>query len=84
MDVSKNIMTMDMLREPVVAYMRYSSDNQTENSIEYQRDAINAYCDANGLTIVEEYIDEAYSATNDRRPSFQRMMSDALRHPRVR
>ena len=30
--------------EPVVLYMRYSSDNQTENSIKYQRAALRAYC----------------------------------------
>lgn len=64
-----------------VAYMRYSSDNQNETSIEYQRFAIMNYCITNSITLVEEYIDEAYSATTDRRPDFQRMMRDAQNHP---
>ena len=51
---------------PAVAYMRYSSDNQNETSIEYQRSAISAYCSRNGIQLVEEYVDEAFSATNDK------------------
>ena len=35
------------------------------------------FCDHNKWKIVETYIDEAYSATNDRRPSFQRMITDS-------
>ena len=64
-----------------VAYMRYSSHNQDENSIEYQRAAITAYCLMHGVEVVEEYIDEAYSATTDRRPDFQRLIRDARNHP---
>ena len=64
-----------------VAYMRYSSDNQNETSIEYQRSAISAYCSRNGIQLVEEYVDEAFSATNDKRPDFQRLMTDAQNKP---
>ena len=46
-----------------VAYMRYSTDNQTENSIEYQRAAIADYCTRNDWTLLQEFVDEAYSAT---------------------
>lgn len=60
-----------------VAYMRYSSDNQTENSIEYQRAAIEAYCKQNGLTLVKEFVDEALTGTSDKRPSFQKMITEA-------
>lgn len=59
------------------AYMRFSSDNQTENSIAYQRNAILAYAIPKGIEIVEEYIDEAYSGTTDQRPDFQRLLNDA-------
>lgn len=65
-----------------VAYMRYSSNNQNETSIEYQRGAISAYCSRNGIQLVEEYVDEAFSATNDKRPDFQRLMTDARNKPK--
>lgn len=61
----------------VAVYARYSSDRQNEDSIEAQLRAIRKYCHDNGYLIVEEYIDEAYSATNDRRPAFQKMIADA-------
>lgn len=64
-----------------VAYMRFSSYNQDENSIEYQRGAIHAYCKQHGYSIVKEYVDEAYTATNDRRPAFQQMVQDAQNKP---
>ena len=64
-----------------VAYMRFSSYNQDENSIEYQRGAIHAYCKQRGYVIVKEYVDEAYTATNDRRPAFQQMVQDAQNKP---
>ena len=64
-----------------VAYMRYSSDNQTENSIQYQRNAIIAYCYQKNITLLHEYVDEAFTATNDRRPQFQAMIKDALNKP---
>ena len=42
------------------------------NSIEAQQNAINGHAAANGLTVVEWYIDRARSGTNDRREEFQR------------
>lgn len=70
-----------MANKNCVAYMRYSTDNQTENSIEYQRAEIEKYCAKNGFTTLKEYVDEAYSATNDRRPNFLRMVADAQSNP---
>ena len=61
-----------------VAYMRFSSDNQKETSIEYQRAEIQKYCATNGLTVLCEYVDRAQSATTDQRDAFQKMMADAL------
>jgi len=61
----------------VVAYCRYSSDNQREESIDAQLRAIHEYAERNGFIIVEEYIDKAKSATNDQRPEFQRMIADS-------
>lgn len=60
----------------IVAYCRYSSDNQTENSIEYQLDAINRYCASRHIIISDRYIDAAYSGTNTDRPAFQKLLAD--------
>ncbi len=60
-----------------VIYARYSSDKQTENSIDFQLRADQAYCEAKGLKIVGEYIDRAMSGTTDNRPDFRRMIQDA-------
>ncbi len=60
-----------------VIYARYSSDNQTENSIDFQLRAGYAYGEAKGLKIVGEYIDRAISGTTDNRPDFQRMIKDS-------
>ena len=68
-------------REPVVAYMRYSSNNQDEKSIQYQRSANMTYAHQRGYFITVEYIDEAKTGTNDRRDGFQEMMRDARNHP---
>lgn len=57
------------------AYMRYSTDNQDANSIEYQRAEIQKYCDKNGIEIVEEYVDEALRGSDETRPAFVKMKS---------
>ena len=62
-----------------VIYARYSSHSQTEQSIEGQlRDAY-AFAQKRGLIVIGEYIDRAFSGTNDSRPDFQRMIRDAER-----
>lgn len=60
----------------VYVYVRYSSTMQKKESIKAQLRAIKKYCKMRGYKIVGVYIDEAQSATNDKRPEFQRMMSD--------
>ena len=60
-----------------VSYCRFSSSNQREASIEIQQEHINKYCKENGLTIIREYVDRAFSATSDNRPQFQQMIKDA-------
>lgn len=66
-----------------VAYPRFSSSNQHEESITAQLRAIRAYAEKHGITIIREYIDEARSATTDDRPQFQAMINDIL-HERVK
>jgi site-specific DNA recombinase len=63
----------------VVIYARYSSDRQTEQSIEGQLKECYAYAQRNDYTIVDEYIDRAISGTNDNRPQFQRMIEDSAK-----
>lgn len=62
-----------------VLYARFSSDNQRSESIDAQVRAMTDYCKHNNLTIIHTYIDEAKSATTDRRPSFQQMISDSVK-----
>ena len=61
----------------VVCYYRYSSSNQTENSIDGQRRECKKYAKEHGFKIIEEYIDRASSGTNDNREAFQKMIDDA-------
>ena len=63
----------------VVIYARYSSDKQTEQSIEGQLKECYAYAKQNNFTIVGEYIDRATSGTSDHRPEFQKMIFDSAR-----
>ena len=60
----------------VVIYARYSSDRQTEQSIEGQLKECYEYARRNGYTVIGEYIDRAISGTTDHRPEFLRMIAD--------
>ena len=61
-----------------VGYLRYSSDSQSDGySIEAQKNAIDAFAQREGYEIVNYYIDEARSGTNDNRESFLNMIEDA-------
>ena len=66
----------------VVLYLRYSSEKQTEQSIEGQERVCREFCDRNGHIVVDTYIDRAVSAykNTESRTDFQRMMSDAEKH----
>ena len=58
-----------------VAYARFSSDLQREESIEAQFRAINAFAEQNGYTLLKRYADRGISGTTDNRPEFQQMIS---------
>lgn len=62
-----------------VNYLRYSSENQTEQSIEGQMRVCQEYAERNGILIVANYIDRAMTGTNDNRPDFQRMIKDSAK-----
>ena len=63
-----------------VIYARYSSDSQTEQSIEGQLRVCEEYAQKNNILILNTYIDRAMTGTNDNRPDFQRMLKDSNRH----
>lgn len=62
-----------------VIYARYSSERQTEQSIEGQLTVCNRYAEQNDITIVGQYIDRAMTGTNDNRADFQRMLKDSYK-----
>ena len=61
-------------------YARYSSDNQREESIEGQIRECTAFAEKNGVTVLQHYIDRAFSAKTDNRPEFQNMIKDSGKH----
>ena len=60
-----------------VIYARYSSDSQSEQSIEGQLRVCNDYAKNNDILILKTYIDRAMTGTNDNRPDFQQMLKDS-------
>ena len=60
-----------------VIYARYSSDKQTEQSIEGQLRECYEYAKRNNYTIIGEYIDRALTGTSDKRPEFLQMVEDS-------
>ena len=62
-----------------VIYARYSSDNQTEQSIDGQLRVCHEYAQRNDILILDTYIDRAMTGTNDLRPDFQRMLKNSVK-----
>lgn len=62
-----------------VIYARYSSDSQTEQSIDGQLRVCEEYAKSHDILILNTYIDRAMTGTNDNRPDFQRMIKDSSR-----
>lgn len=67
----------------VALYARVSTTRQADNdlSIPDQLRQLRAWCEANDHTAVQEYIEPGASATDDKRPVFQEMISSALGKP---
>lgn len=63
----------------VALYLRYSSNKQTEQSIEGQDRVCRDWCRANGHQVVAVYIDRATSASKDteKRVQFLKMIDDS-------
>src|ERR1700720_4242034 len=64
-------------------YLRVSTGRQADNdlSIPDQRRQAKGYCASRGWEIVAEYVEPGLSATDDRRPEFQRMIDAATTKP---
>lgn len=60
-----------------IIYARFSSQSQNEQSIEAQIRICSEFAENKGIKIVNTYSDKAKSGTNDHRPAFQKMVSDA-------
>lgn len=63
----------------IVVYARYSSDKQTEQSIEGQLRVCRDFAERNGHCIIKEYIDRATTGRNTKRPGFIQMIQDAAK-----
>lgn len=61
----------------IVIYARYSSDRQTEQSIDGQFRVYHEYAEKNDYVVVHEYIDRALSGMTDRRPPFLQIIEDS-------
>src|SRR3984885_9455914 len=64
-------------------YLRVSTTRQAEHdvSIPDQKRQGEAYCAARGYQLVETYVEPGSSATNDRRPAFQKMIEAGTARP---
>ncbi|GHV00816.1 recombinase RecD [Clostridia bacterium] len=76
----KAIYNQDLAAERVgVIYARYSSDKQSEQSIEGQVRVCQEYAAREKINIVKVYADRATTGKNDNRKGFQRMLLESAR-----
>lgn len=66
-------------RKVAVAYARFSSNNQREESIDAQLRAIREYCEKENIELIAEFTDEAVSGKTDDREDFQNMINKLLK-----
>lgn len=66
-------------RKTAVAYARFSSNNQREESIDAQLRAIREYCERENIELIEIFTDEAISGKTDNREDFQNMIRKLLK-----
>lgn len=62
-----------------VAYARFSSTNQREESIDAQLRAIREFCQKENIELIGEFKDEAISGKTDNREDFQNMIHQLLK-----
>lgn len=64
------------INQKAVIYARYSSDKQSEQSIDGQLRECNDFAKRNNITVIGQYIDRALTGTTDKRPEFLKMIED--------
>lgn len=76
-------MTASTIPLRAALYLRVSTARQAEHdvSIPDQEAPGRAYCASRGYQLVETYVEPGASATNDRRPEFQRMIEAGTSKP---
>ncbi len=65
------------MKKKAVIYARFSSHQQTEQSIEGQLRECYDYAKRNDYIVIAEYIDRALTGTSDKRPEFLKMIDDS-------
>ncbi|BAV64477.1 recombinase family protein [Sphingobium cloacae] len=74
---------MTTIIQRAALYLRVSTARQAEHAVslpDQQRQG-EAYCEARGYQLVETFIEPGATATNDRRPEFQRMIEAGTSKP---
>ncbi len=63
----------------VATYARVSTQEQASEgtSLDYQDSQLNGYCQLQGWTVINDFVDAGASGKDDNRPALQRMLSDA-------
>ena len=63
----------------VVSYARVSTTEQASEgtSLDFQKSQLTGYCQLQGWTVVNSYVDGGYSGKNADRPGLQRLLTDA-------
>ena len=77
--MSRSIERHKKKRKTGVAYGRYSSNNQREESIDAQLRAIREYCEKENIELIEVFTDEAITGKTDDREDFQNMINQILK-----
>lgn len=70
---------MGNIRKSAVAYARFSSSNQREESIDAQLRAIREYCEKENIDLIKTFKDEAMTGKTDDRADFQNMIRQLLK-----
>ena len=73
----------NVMQQRAALYLRVSTARQAEHdvSIPDQRKQGEAYCQERGYQLVETFVEPGASATNDKRPEFQRMIEAGTSKP---
>ncbi len=72
-----------VMKQRAALYLRVSTARQAEHdvSIPDQKRQGETYCEARGYDLVETYVEPGASATNDKRPEFQRLIEAGTAKP---